>query len=83
MKHTHNPPLHEIPLQEALDAVAIGFLRLLIQDIKPTVVSFPLGHWNKMLARSYHEGIILLALDESDRPVKAFQRPRKLSINLQ
>ena len=73
-KHTHNPPLHEIPLQEALDAVALGFLRLLINDIKPSVVSYPIGHWNRMLARAYSEGIILLALDANDKPVKAFRR---------
>jgi len=81
-KHSHNPPLHEIPLQDALDAVALGFLALLMGTGTPTVVSFPIGHWNRMLARAYHEGIILLALDANDKPVKAFQRPQKLSINL-
>ena len=77
-KQTHNPPLHEIPLQEALDEVAIGFLRLLVEDVKPTIVSYHIGHWNRMLARAYREGIALLAFDANDKPIKAFRRPTTL-----
>jgi hypothetical protein len=73
------PPLHPYPLTDAL-ACAVGRRGAVI------VVTMSEGQWDAVLASMYEQDAILLELDTTERPVRAYRkadstsRPRLLTL---
>ena len=65
----HRPELSQIPLEAAM-------LNLTEGSPGQLMVTMSIGQWDYFLQAAYEEDCILLELDDAERPVRAYRRPK-------